>query len=44
LVDQYASFTPSTMFSPPEKYRPNLVGYVHVADVWYAATNTMLPQ
>lgn len=44
LVDQYASFTPSTMFSPPEKYHPNLVGYAHMADVWYAAIKSVLPQ
>lgn len=43
LVDQYASFTPSTMFSPPEKYHPNLVGYAHMADVWYAAIKSVLP-
>jgi hypothetical protein len=42
LVDQYASFTPSTMFSPPEKYHPNLVGYAHMADVWYAAFKSVL--
>jgi hypothetical protein len=44
LVDQYASFTPATMFSPPEKYHPNLVGYAHMADVWYAAIKSVLPQ
>jgi hypothetical protein len=43
LVDQYASFTPATMFSPPEKYHPNLVGYAHMADVWYAAIKSALP-
>jgi len=31
------------MFSPPEKYHPNLVGYAHMADVWYAAFKSVLP-
>jgi hypothetical protein len=44
LIDQYATFTPSTMFSPPEKYHPNLVGYAHMADVWYASIKPVLPQ
>jgi hypothetical protein len=42
LVDQYTSFKPETMFSPPEKYHPNLVGYAHMADVWYAAIKSVL--
>jgi hypothetical protein len=28
----------------PEKYHPNLVGYAHMADVWYAAIKPTLPQ
>jgi hypothetical protein len=31
------------MFSPPEKYHPNLVGYAHMADVGYAAIKPALP-
>lgn len=44
LVDQYTSFVPATMFTPPEKYHPNLVGYAHMADVWYASMKSVLSQ
>lgn len=43
LVNQYDSFVAATMFSPPEKYHPNTVGYAHMAEVWYDAIKSVLP-